>query len=285
MYLPDGSDFYNVEDMNYNTKVVDKELKNISEKLQVHEEKMNNPHGVKKAQVGLGNCDDTSDVNKPVSTAQRAAIDEVYTQATGYTDQAIADLIGGAPSTRDTLKEISDAMDENQDVVEALDAAIGSKADEQEFESHRTNNNIHVTTTEKQQIQAHQDFMQDIINLFPSYSDKKTTSIQLGGGFDASCKDTIYTAQEDCLVMLYGFVQFLTPPEGATIAANLIMNNSMTFFATTLKGSSAGTNVPISISMRLKKGDYIGVQMLCAGLSATKGTQVNIHYFLKALPL
>lgn len=33
-----------------------------------------NPHGVTKAQVGLGNCDNTSDVNKPVSTAQATAI-------------------------------------------------------------------------------------------------------------------------------------------------------------------------------------------------------------------
>lgn len=34
-----------------------------------------NPHGVTKAQVGLGNADNTSDANKPVSTAQQAALD------------------------------------------------------------------------------------------------------------------------------------------------------------------------------------------------------------------
>lgn len=33
-----------------------------------------NPHSVTKAQVGLGNVDNTSDVNKPVSTAQAAAL-------------------------------------------------------------------------------------------------------------------------------------------------------------------------------------------------------------------
>lgn len=33
-----------------------------------------NPHSVTKAQVGLGNADNTSDMNKPVSTAQQAAI-------------------------------------------------------------------------------------------------------------------------------------------------------------------------------------------------------------------
>ena len=35
----------------------------------------NNPHSVTKAQVGLGNVDNTSDLNKPVSTAQQAALD------------------------------------------------------------------------------------------------------------------------------------------------------------------------------------------------------------------
>jgi len=34
-----------------------------------------NPHTVTKAQVGLSNVDNTSDLNKPVSTAQQAAID------------------------------------------------------------------------------------------------------------------------------------------------------------------------------------------------------------------
>lgn len=34
-----------------------------------------NPHNVTKAEVGLGNADNTSDANKPVSTAQQAALD------------------------------------------------------------------------------------------------------------------------------------------------------------------------------------------------------------------
>ena len=36
-----------------------------------HKNNKSNPHGVTKAQVGLGNVDNTSDVNKPVSTAQK----------------------------------------------------------------------------------------------------------------------------------------------------------------------------------------------------------------------
>lgn len=40
-----------------------------------HESNKSNPHGVTKAQVGLGNVDNTSDVNKPISSATQAALD------------------------------------------------------------------------------------------------------------------------------------------------------------------------------------------------------------------
>lgn len=43
--------------------------------LSAHTSDTNNPHSVTKAQVGLSNADNTSDANKPVSTAQQAALD------------------------------------------------------------------------------------------------------------------------------------------------------------------------------------------------------------------
>jgi hypothetical protein len=46
-----------------------------TEDLTTHTGNTANPHSVTKAQVGLGNCDNTSDANKPVSTATQAAID------------------------------------------------------------------------------------------------------------------------------------------------------------------------------------------------------------------
>lgn len=70
-----------------------------------------------------------------VTAADKTAWNETYQQSTGYTDQKIAELINGAPETLDTLKEIADAMAENNTVVEALDTAIGKKADAAEFET------------------------------------------------------------------------------------------------------------------------------------------------------
>jgi hypothetical protein len=48
----------------------------------------NNPHAVSKAQVGLGNVTNTSDANKPVSTATQAALDDKLDK-TAYRDTGL----------------------------------------------------------------------------------------------------------------------------------------------------------------------------------------------------
>ena len=52
----------------------DTDLTALETKVNQHIANKSNPHGVTKAQVGLGNADNTSDANKPVSTAQATAI-------------------------------------------------------------------------------------------------------------------------------------------------------------------------------------------------------------------
>ena len=73
----------------------------------------------------------------------------LWNSANSYTDTKIAGLINGAPTTLDTLKEIADAMSENQDVVSALEMAIGVKADLSDLNTHKNNTEIHVTSNEK----------------------------------------------------------------------------------------------------------------------------------------
>lgn len=45
-----------------------------------------------------------------------------------YVDTKIADLVNSAPTTLDTLGEIATVIEENEDVVTALNSAIGNKA-------------------------------------------------------------------------------------------------------------------------------------------------------------
>ena len=102
-----------------------------------------------KSEVGLGNVDNTSDANKPVSTAQQTAIDTAYTNANKYTDKKVAELIGSAPETMDTLEEVAAAIQENKDVETALNAAIGTKANQTELDTHTGNSTIHITASER----------------------------------------------------------------------------------------------------------------------------------------
>lgn len=50
------------------------EVTTVDGKIDTHVARFDNPHGVTKIQVGLGNVDNTSDANKPISTAAQAAL-------------------------------------------------------------------------------------------------------------------------------------------------------------------------------------------------------------------
>jgi len=101
--------------------------------------------------LGLGNVDNTSDANKPVSTAQQTEIDTkadlaspsltgnptAPTQAdndnstkiatTAYVQREVSDLLGGAPAAFDTLLEISASIANGDSDVVALTTTVGTK--------------------------------------------------------------------------------------------------------------------------------------------------------------
>ena len=60
-------------------------LDEIEYDLTTHINDKNNPHEVTKAQVGLGNCDNTSDIDKPVSKATQEALDGKVNKTGGDT--------------------------------------------------------------------------------------------------------------------------------------------------------------------------------------------------------
>ncbi|EIA1624626.1 hypothetical protein V8046_003682 [Vibrio parahaemolyticus] len=123
----------------------------IATKVDEHASKKTNPHGVTKAQVGLGNVpnypatssvSDTSNsklatagavkqaYNKGVEGLNRgnAAYDraeQAETNANKHTDDRISTLIGGAPAEAlDTIKELGDALMDQEDAVAAITTNI-----------------------------------------------------------------------------------------------------------------------------------------------------------------
>lgn len=129
--------------------VTESEKNNLTTAYEHSQKTSGNPHKVTKSDVGLGNVDNTADSNKPVSTAQQNAIDSAYANSNAYTDAKISELVNGAPTTLDTLKEIADAMSENEDVAKALEESIGKKANQAELDTHTGNETIHVTASER----------------------------------------------------------------------------------------------------------------------------------------
>lgn len=83
-------------------------------------------------------------------SASKTYADGMYRQATAYADKKVADLIGGAPESLDTLKEVADAIKENASVMDALDAAVGKKANQSELDTHVDNSTIHITSQERE---------------------------------------------------------------------------------------------------------------------------------------
>src|SRR5690606_36082003 len=97
-----------------------------------------NPHGVTASQVGLGNVDNTSDADKPVSTAQGLAINQAEANAKQYTDDEISalnlgsaaqanveDFATAAKGTKaDTAIQPGDNMSELNDDTDIIDDVI-----------------------------------------------------------------------------------------------------------------------------------------------------------------
>lgn len=85
---PEPTDYYDVEHFNDNFDKIDKELKVNQE----HREDKENPHNVNAKHIGLEKVTNTSDEEKPVSKAQRKALEELETNVKAYTDKKITPL-------------------------------------------------------------------------------------------------------------------------------------------------------------------------------------------------
>ena len=91
-----------------NKNYVDLSSKGVKDSLDEHIADKNNPHQVTKAQVGLGNVDNTSDIDKPISSAVGEALslkaDKAYTLAgygivDAYTQTQLTNLIDTVANT------------------------------------------------------------------------------------------------------------------------------------------------------------------------------------------
>lgn len=71
-------------------------VQNLSENMTNHVNDTNNPHSLTKEQIGLGNVDNTSDLDKPISTAMQSALDSIVGKIGTIDISSVANTITGA---------------------------------------------------------------------------------------------------------------------------------------------------------------------------------------------
>ena len=85
--------------------------------LENHTNDKSNPHAVTKAQVGLGNVDNTSDLNKPISTATQAALALKANSADVYTKTQTDTLLDSKQDKFNILDYITYSKDNNNTTI------------------------------------------------------------------------------------------------------------------------------------------------------------------------
>lgn len=94
-----------------------------------------NPHNVTKAQVGLANVDNTSDLDKPISTATQAAIDGVSTNLSNHTGNHLNPH--NVTKTQVGLGNVDDTSDVNKPVSIATQNSLNLKVNVTDFDEHK----------------------------------------------------------------------------------------------------------------------------------------------------
>lgn len=90
-----------------------------------------------------------ADPTANLGAATKQYVDSSLSTAKSYADTKVANLVGTAPETLDTLEEVAAAIEAHQDVTDALNSAIGNKVDKVSGKGLSTND---YTTTEKNKL-------------------------------------------------------------------------------------------------------------------------------------
>lgn len=108
-----------------------KSLEDLNNALNNHKNDYDNPHKVTKSQVGLGNVDNTSDADKPVSTAQESRISEAEASLNKSIGDHIEDTSNPHRVTKNQvgLSNVDNTSDVNKPISTATQEALDAKED------------------------------------------------------------------------------------------------------------------------------------------------------------
>ncbi len=99
--------------------------------------------------LGLGNVTNTSDANKPVSTAQATAIAAAQAAAIADATAQVSAVIASAPGALDTLDELAAALGDDANYAATITTALAGKVDSYTPISQKTGSYTLTTLTER----------------------------------------------------------------------------------------------------------------------------------------
>lgn len=96
----------------------------VQTNLETHINNKSNPHKVTKDQVGLGNVDNTSDANKPISTATQTALNGKFSATDGKALKQRVDNIPKLVATDITVNSDNDSVNISLDKTSIVDGTL-----------------------------------------------------------------------------------------------------------------------------------------------------------------
>lgn len=100
------------------------EIDELVTKLDTHISNKSNPHSVTKVQVGLGNVDNTSDANKPISNATQTALNGKFSATDGNALKQRVDNIPELVATDITVDSDNDSVNISLDKTSIVDGTL-----------------------------------------------------------------------------------------------------------------------------------------------------------------
>ena len=184
-------------------------------------------------------------------------IEEVRNNIPQVVDTKIAEIVGAAPETLDTLEEIANKLHDNDDIHQSILAVIGEKVSNTTYTNHITQAERAMTamndkiTELEGKLLVFESGAKLSLSISPSVIYKNTaTNVTVTGKLNSSVE------LGDVALQLNGFAQIATGTNTVTKTESINdSNNTKTF---TLKANVKGVQLTTSASLQLRNAIYCG---------------------------
>lgn len=262
---PTSEEKYSVNVTNMNMDLIDSALNRVEQQNRMQDELLapkealnehisakTNPHKVTKYQIGLGNADNTSDMDKPLSIPQQTALDDTLTQANEYTDLRVGQI---SPASIGALAVDGNAMSADRAISAdmtafAEKAALADRAILADKAVKDGNGNIIHSTYARQDIAGvtkGADGKTDIAYSAPDITNNRTVNITNVDSLNKALRDSTAKISEEVLKINKAKISSLTNNLLATVTGTAldavqgkVLNDKITQISNNLSSSLPG---------------------------------------------